>query len=111
MEANGISLKDIRVSWEEVPLIHQNGIIISYEVQFEALEFTEGLSVGSVETTELSLTVHDLEQDTPYNISVRALTERGPGPLSVEITVRTLNGKLSSSSYTQPLINNNSLWN
>ena len=80
------------VTWEEVPLIHQNGIITSYEVQYEALDFTESFLTGSVMSTELSLTLNDLEQDTGYNFSVRARTMIGFGPLSTEITTRTLNG-------------------
>lgn len=92
MKARGISLTEILISWEEVPLIHQNGIIISYEVQYESLEFT-----GLVDSTNLSLTLDNLQQDTEYNISVRARTVIGFGPPSNITTVRTLNGESSFS--------------
>ena len=83
------------ITWEEVPLIHQNGIIIAYEVQYEALDFNERFLTGSVESTNLTLTLDNLEQDTAYNITVRARTVIGFGPPSNETTVVTLNGESS----------------
>ena len=78
-----ISSTSISVLWEMVPLISQNGIIITYEVLLEP-----GVMVNS---SDLNVTIEDLNENTIYNISVRAFTIIGSGPSSSPIvTVRTL---------------------
>ena len=83
------------MSWEEVPAIDQNGIIIMYEVQYEPLEtfgdqiFTETINIMNASMLATILT--GLEEYVEYNITVRAYTSVGPGPYSdPPITVRTL---------------------
>ena len=92
--ATALSSTEIEVSWEEVPAIDQNGIIIMYQVQYEPLEtfgdqiFTD--SVNITNTTMLTTTLTDLEEYVEYNITVRAYTSVGPGPYSdPPITERT----------------------
>ena len=77
------------VLWEEVVAIDQNGIIVSYEIDFEPLEFTDTLMPASVNTTNLSINITGLEENVEYNISVRAYTSVGPGPYSDPVTERT----------------------
>ena len=84
------SSTEITVTWEEVPAIDENGIIINYEVQFEQLEFTETLSTSSVNTSDLTVVINSLQEYVQYNISVRAYTSVGPGPYSDHVTQRTL---------------------
>ena len=73
----------VYVTFEMMPLISQNGIIITYEVLLEP-----GIVVNS---SDLFVTIDTLNEDTIYNISVRAFTIIGPGPPSSPIvTVRTL---------------------
>ena len=86
-----LSSTEIQVSWEEVPAIDQNGIIIMYEVQYEPLEtFGDQLSTNTTNTTMLTTTLTDLEEYVEYNITVRAYTSVGPGPYSdPPITERT----------------------
>ena len=91
--ANTVSSTEIAVSWEELPAISRNGLIIMYEVQYEPLEtFDEQISTNTVITSGpvlmLNLTV--LEEYVEYNISVRAYTSTGPGPYSDPVTVRIL---------------------
>ena len=78
------------VTWEDVPAIHRNGIIINYEVQFEPLQFTAELMTDTITTTNLSINITGLEEYVEYNISVRAYTSVGPGPYSDPVTERTL---------------------
>ena len=81
----------ITVSWEEVPAIDENGIIIMYQVQYDPLEtFGEQIFTKTVNITDTSMTVlTDLEEYVEYNISVRAYTSIGPGPYSDPSTART----------------------
>ena len=74
----------IRVSWEEVPAIDENGIITMYQVQYDPLETFGGLiSTKTFKITDTSMTVlTGLEEYVEYNISVRAYTSIGPGPYS-----------------------------
>ena len=88
-----LSSTEIEVTWEEVPAINRNGIIIMYEVQYEPLEtFDDQLSIEAVNTSGpvLMLNLTDLEEYIEYNISVRAYTSTGSGSYSDPVTVRTL---------------------
>ena len=83
----------VLVSWEEVPDIDKNGIIVEYEVLYEPQETFDGLilsSSKSVNSTELSTYLTGLQEFVNYNISVRALTSIGPGPYSEERLAMTL---------------------
>ena len=78
----------LNVSWDSVQEQYQNGIIIAYEVFFEAQQ-TFALS-GSINTTEMSVMLSNLQEYVAYSISVRAYTSAGPGPYSVGVSVQTL---------------------
>ena len=92
-----VSPTEIIVSWDEVPAIDQNGIIINYQVQLEPLQFTETLETIFVNATNTSMLVTGLEEYVEYNISVRAYTSVGAGPFSRMATERTLeDGKPST---------------
>ena len=81
----------ILVSWTDVPDTDQNGVITMYEVMYEPLMTFGGvLNTITVNATNLSLTVSELEEYVEYNISVRAYTNDGAGPYSVGTVVRTL---------------------
>ena len=89
MEANAISSTEIMVTWGEVLPIDQNGIITIYEVQYEPMQFMESLSTLVTNTTDMAVTLTNLQEYVEYNISVRAYTAIGFGPFSTEITERT----------------------
>ena len=78
------------MTWEEVLAIDENGIIISYEIQFEPLEFTSVLMTDTINATNLSAVITGLQEFVEHNISVRAYTIIGPGPYSDPVTERTL---------------------
>ena len=84
-----LSSTAIMVTWEEVPAIEENGIIINYEVEFEPLEFTNTLMINTTNGTSFLTVITGLQEFVAYNISVRAYTSVGPGPFSVAVTNRT----------------------
>ena len=78
----------LAVSWDSVPEQSQNGIIIMYEVMYEPQKmFAEA---GSINTTDMAVTLSNLQEHVAYNVSVRAYTSAGPGPFSAGVVNRTL---------------------
>ena len=88
-----LSSTEIRLCWNQVPAINQNGEITMYEVQYDPLETFKGqISTKTVNITITSLlcaVLTGLEEYVQYNISVRAYTSAGPGPYSDPVTERT----------------------
>ena len=85
-----VSFTEILVSWDEVPAIDQNGIIILYEVQYEPLmTFSGQLMTMTMNTSNTSIVLGELQEYVEYNISVRAYTSVGPGPFSPIVNNRT----------------------
>ena len=79
----------INVTWEEVPPIDRNGMIITYEVLYEPLEtFGQLLSSDIINTTDLFVLLEGLHPFVSYNVSVRAYTSVGSGPYS-DVAVET----------------------
>ena len=90
MTTVSISSTEIRVCWDQVPAINQNGEITMYEVQYDPLQTFDGQI--STETTNTSLMCTDLtglQEYVEYNISVRAYTSEGSGQYSDPVTERT----------------------
>ena len=85
-----ISSTEILVSWDEVPEIDQNGVIILYDVQYEPLmTFGGELMTMTMNTSNTSIVLGELQEYVEYNISVRAYTSVGPGPFSPGMDNRT----------------------
>ena len=85
-----ISSTEILVSWDAVPEIDQNGVIILYDVQYEPLMTFDGeLVTITMNTSNSSIVLGGLEEYVEYNISVRAYTSIGPGPFSPGVDNRT----------------------
>ena len=91
--ATALSSTEIKVSWEELPAICQNGEITVYEIQFVPLQTFGGLITSDTINTSngsvLMIILSGLEEYVEYNISVRAYTSAGPGPYSVGVVERT----------------------
>ena len=95
------SSTEIMVAWDRVPEINENGIITTYEVQYEPqTTFDVVVVVGGVlNTSNTSLLLTGLEEFVEYDIIVRAYTSVGPGPFSPTVRIRTLeDGKLVNAS-------------
>ena len=86
------SSTSIIVTWDMVPLVDQNGIILYYLIQYKPLETFGGLIssqryyVTGLETTAVLM---NLEEFVDYNISIRAYNSAGWGPYSTDITATT----------------------
>ena len=89
VQATAFSSTQIMVTWDEVPAIEQNGIIIIFEVRFDPLQLTDVLMTEYRNTTDMSVVLTGLQEYVEYNISVRAYTSVGPGPLREDVTERT----------------------
>ena len=63
------------------------------------------LNTFTINTTNLSITLMDLEEYVEYNISVRAYTSVGPGPYTVGINRTSEDGKFSRVLLTTLLTN------
>ena len=87
--ATTVSSTEILVSWDVVPAIDQNGIIILYEVQYEPLMTFGQLMTMAMSTSNTSIVLGGLQEYVEYNISVRAYTSVGPGPFSPGVNNRT----------------------
>jgi hypothetical protein len=77
-----ISPTEVEVSWLEVDPIHQNGIIILYEVDYQPLTDFGSEDVTRVNITNTTIVLMDLHESVQYNITVRAFTNVGGGPFS-----------------------------
>ena len=77
------------VTWERVSAINESGIITNYEVEFDPLDFDDILTTITINTTNLSTIITDLQEFVEYNIIVRAYTTVGPGPFSLPVAAST----------------------
>ena len=86
-----LSSTEIRVSWQDVPAISQNGIITQYEVEYNQSRFAQVPMSDTtiVNASQLTVELTDLEEDVEYSIRVRAYTSVGPGPFSAAIANTT----------------------
>ena len=82
-EALNVSSTAILVTWTEVNARDRNGIIITYEVDYQpANRFNDSDIVDIMNTTNTSIVLQNLHEFVQYNITVRAYTSIGPGPFS-----------------------------
>ena len=91
MTASNISSTAIRVTWEEVPAIDQNGIITQYEVEYNQTTFSGATmyNTTTVDSPTLTVDLTGLEEYVEYSIRVRAYTSVGAGPYSDVVMERT----------------------
>ena len=96
------SSTSIHVSWNEVPSIDQNGVIMAYEITYTPLEnFTGVIGINStnVSGSDLSVSLVGLQEYVNYSILVRAYTSEGPGPYSASVIQLTLEDSKSWINY------------
>jgi len=88
VRAQNSSSTSIFVRWGNVPESDQNGIILSYTVDYKALpNGSPQTAVVNAPTTHVTLT--GLNEYTNYSITVFASTMKGDGNTSVPIIVIT----------------------
>uniref|UniRef100_A0A4W5LXT8 protein-tyrosine-phosphatase n=1 Tax=Hucho hucho TaxID=62062 RepID=A0A4W5LXT8_9TELE len=85
------SSTSILVSWAPPLAEFQNGIITGYSIQYSVTEGDNRTSqqVSQIPPESSPYLLENLEKWTEYGITVRALTEAGEGPESLQLLVRT----------------------
>ncbi|XP_024914548.1 protein tyrosine phosphatase receptor type Db isoform X3 [Cynoglossus semilaevis] len=84
------SSTSILVSWAPPPLEFQNGIITGYSIQYSTTEGNRtSKKVDGIPPENSSYLLEYLEKWTEYVITVRAQTEAGDGPESLQLLIRT----------------------
>lgn len=97
VRATANSSTDILVTWNEVPLLDQNGLVTIYEVQYEPNDsFNDPMSIG-VMTANVTATELSKQEFVSYRITVRAYTRIGPGLYSDDVFETTLKDRPVSS--------------
>ena len=91
LQANPVSSTSIRVSWTLPAEIDRRGKIISYDIRHSVIQpngtLLETVLINNIPSTNLSLLLTDLMEFTNYTIMIRANTEIGPGPFSMQLVV------------------------
>ena len=78
------------MSWEEVPVVQRNGIIIKYTITYRSLtENHDGNVTVTGNPPALTGEITGLREYVEYNITVFASTMKGDGPYSTVTVVRT----------------------
>ncbi|XP_058496360.1 protein tyrosine phosphatase receptor type Db isoform X14 [Solea solea] len=80
----------ILVSWAPPPLEFQNGIITGYSIQYSTTEGNKTTRrVDGIPLESSPYLLENLEKWTEYGITIRAQTEAGDGPESLQLLIRT----------------------
>lgn len=84
------SSTSLLVSWAPPPLEFQNGVISGYSIQYSTTEGNKtSKRVDDIPPGSSSYLLENLEKWTEYGIMVRARTEAGDGPESLQLLIRT----------------------
>ena len=77
------------MSWEEVPAVQQNGIIIKYTITYRSnTKNNSGNVTVAGNPPALTVEITGLREYAEYNITVFASTVKGDGPHSTATVVR-----------------------
>ncbi|KAG7485299.1 receptor-type tyrosine-protein phosphatase delta-like [Solea senegalensis] len=80
----------VLVSWAPPPLEFQNGIITGYSIQYSTTEGNKTTRrVDGIPLESSPYLLENLEKWTEYGITIRAQTEAGDGPESLQLLIRT----------------------
>ncbi|XP_065845955.1 usherin-like isoform X2 [Oscarella lobularis] len=79
----------VRISWEAIPSGSRNGILRDYVVTYVAQKGGEAEKTVTVRGTETSATLSGLLPYTFYIVKVSGRTNKGLGPVSDDLIVRT----------------------
>ena len=98
-----ISSTIIQVSWDPPPIYYQNGIITNYILTYHGIIRDTELETIDVPvtdgTTYVLPSLTGLEEDTDYDVSVRAVTIVGSGPITSTSTRTPEDGKLNLNNF------------
>uniref|UniRef100_A0A4W6G9C2 Receptor-type tyrosine-protein phosphatase delta n=1 Tax=Lates calcarifer TaxID=8187 RepID=A0A4W6G9C2_LATCA len=84
------SSTSLLVSWAPPPLEFQNGIITGYSIQYSTTEGNKtSKRIDGIPPESSPYLLENLEKWTEYGITIRAQTEAGDGPESLQLLIRT----------------------
>uniref|UniRef100_A0A669E7D8 Receptor-type tyrosine-protein phosphatase delta n=1 Tax=Oreochromis niloticus TaxID=8128 RepID=A0A669E7D8_ORENI len=84
------SSTSVLVSWAPPPVEFQNGIITGYSIQYATTEGNKtSKRIDGISPESSPYLLENLEKWTEYGITVRAQTEAGDGPESLQLLIRT----------------------
>ena len=86
------------VQWSGLPVSDRHGMISFYEVLYNPhIQFDGQISIASLNTSDMTIVLVNLQEYVTYNISVRAYNRVGSGPYSENVIVTTLEDGKSNS--------------
>lgn len=84
------SSTSLLVSWAPPPLEFQNGIITGYTIQYSTTEGNKtSKRVEGIPPERSPYLLENLEKWAEYGVTVRAQTQAGDGPESLQLLIRT----------------------
>lgn len=98
------SSTSILVSWAPPPLEFQNGVITGYSIQYSTTEASNKVSkrIDGIPPESSPYLLENLEKWTEYGVTVRAQTEAGDGPESLQLLIRTEEDGMFPNKTPQP---------
>ncbi len=103
LSTNVISSTEIRLHWNKVPAIDQNGRIVTYEIESNQSQFLQNTSL-TTSTPNLTSVLRGLHEFAVYTIRIRAWTSKGPGPYSLPVDAMTMEDGEITSIYSIQLL-------
>ena len=85
-----VSSIQIRVTWQDIPLTHKNGVIIGCDICISTVNDPNNEKIIAISEEVRTYTIKNLEPNTSYLIKIRARTLPGPGPYSQVISATTV---------------------
>ena len=79
----------IYVTWNTVPNLSQNGIIVKYNIAYKQANSSEDWKVISAGPQIFRAEISQLQNNKIYEVKVAARTLVGQGPYSAVISIRT----------------------
>jgi len=82
-----VSSSSVKLQWDAPAVRHRNGEIVLYELMYhEQLNYIDDWTTN---TSDTSMTIEGLEPMKEYLFQIRAYTNKGCGPWSGQVDVRT----------------------
>ncbi|RDD37102.1 Protein sidekick-2, partial [Trichoplax sp. H2] len=98
LNATALTANSINISWQPVILFNRNGVIITYNVSYNSLQWNH-TGIIQVNGTTFNTILYDLIPYTIYNVTINAATAAGFGPNSPYTS--TITYQTAPSSYPQ----------
>nr|XP_057921628.1 receptor-type tyrosine-protein phosphatase delta-like isoform X31 [Doryrhamphus excisus] len=87
--ADGATTTTIQVSWQPLLLAERNGQIVKYALQYKDINSPRSPSELFITAPESTVALDGLKADTTYDIKMCAFTNKGSGPYSPSVQIRT----------------------